>query len=130
MEKRLVAAVAAVLCALLVFCTGMARKNFEASLPHVQAQQVQTDSDGTILLPADAISPKPDGTFCVWKLTREPGAFGSERYWVKEVRISCTERPEGLMVVQGLYDLSAPYVTSTAAPLSDGIEVILDIPTY
>lgn len=129
MEKHLVAAAAAVLCLLLVFCTGMAGKNFEASLPHVQAQQIQTDSDGMILLPAGSIFRKPDGTACVWKLTSEPGTFGSERYWVKEVWISCTERTDGMIEVQGIYDLSASYVTAATALLADGKEVILDTRT-
>lgn len=129
MEKRLIAAVAALLAALLIFCIVTAQHNFESKLPQVQAQQVQTDADGIILLPPEAMFIKTDGTVCVWRLTVETGAFGMDRYWVKEVRISSTERSDGLMEVRGLYDLSAPYVTATTAPLADGIEVILGVQT-
>lgn len=126
MEKRLVAAAAAILCGFLLFCTGMSHKNFEAKLPHVEAVSVQISADGAVLLPADACFTKPDGSRCVYALDLQPGPFGQERVTVREVSVTCEAAAADMMEVRGIYDRDAWYATHTSAPLSDAAEVILE----
>ncbi len=126
MEKRLVAATAAVLCVLLLFCTRMSHKNFEASLPHVEAAAVQFDENGAVLLPADACFVKPDGSWCVYALDLQPGPFGQERVSVREVSVTCEEAADGMVVLRGIYDREALYVCFAHQPLTDGAEVIVE----
>ena len=126
MEKRLVAAAAAILCGLLLFCTGMSHKNFEAKLPHVAAAAVQLDESGAVLLPAAACFAKPDGSWCVYALDLMPGPFGQERVSVREVSVTCEAAAADMMEVRGIYDRAALYVCSSDQPLTDGTEVILE----
>ena len=125
MEKRLVAAVAAILCGLLLFCTGMSHKNFEAKLPHVEAVSVQISEEGAVLLPADACFAKPDGSWCVYALDLMPGPFGQEQVTVREVSVTCEAAAADMMEVRGIYDREALYVCASDQPLTDGAEVIL-----
>ena len=126
MEKRLVAAIAAILCGFLLFCTGMSHKNFEAKLPHVEAVSVQISADGAVLLPADACFTKPDGSRCVYALDLQPGPFGQERVTVREVSVTCEAAVDDMLEVRGIYDREALYVCAAVQPLTDGAEVILE----
>ena len=126
MEKRLVAAIAAILCGFLLFCTGMSHKNFEAKLPHVEAVSVQISADGAVLLPADACFTKPDGSRCVYALDLQPGPFGQERVTVREVSVTCEAAAADMMEVRGIYDRAALYVCAADRALADGCEVIYD----
>lgn len=124
MEKRIVAAIAAILCGFLLCCTGMSHKNFEAKLPHVEAVSVQISAEGAVLLPADACFTKPDGSRCVYALDLQPGPFGQERVTVREVSVTWEATAADMMEVRGIYDREALYVSSSDSVLADGCEVI------
>lgn len=124
-EKRIAVVLAVVLVILLLQCTFVAQQHLERTLPHVIAEPISVDEAGEIVFPPEAVTCRPDGTCCVYRLTEEKGAFGIPQYFVKEVRIYTEQRTDGLLTVQGLYNLLDPYVISTSDPLQDGSQVIL-----
>lgn len=124
-EKRIATVLAAVLMIILLMCTIASQINLERTLPHVTVESIHVDETGVIVFPPESVTCKPDGTCYVYRLIKKSGAFGKPQYFVKEVRVYTERHPDGLLTVQGLYNLHDPYVIFTSAPLQDSIQVVL-----
>ena len=121
-DKRLAAALAAILGILLFICTIASQIIYQRLLPEVQVVEGAW-SEGGFTLPADALFTGTQGD-CAYYMEEKPGRFGT-KYLVREVYVTVLNRneAEGTVTVRGIYDPKWVYAAGDRLVLSDGLEV-------